>query len=55
MKVKLLRDSRVTVKAGEVVEISPEAARFLISLGAAVEAEEEQPKPKTSTKKTTKK
>ena len=36
MLVKLLRDSRITHKAGETVEVSPEAVRFLISVGSAV-------------------
>lgn len=55
MKVKLLRDSRVTVKAGETIEVSSAVAAFLVSIGSAVEAAEEAPRPKTTTKKTTKK
>lgn len=36
MKIKLLRDARVTVKAGETVDVSPETAAFLLSIGSAV-------------------
>lgn len=35
MKVKLLRDARITHKAGEVVEVSPEVYTFLMSVGSA--------------------
>lgn len=45
MKVKLKKDARITVKAGETVEVSPAQAAFLISLGVA-EEEKEKPKPK---------
>lgn len=44
MKIKLVRDSRVNIKAGEIVEVSSAEARFLIGVGSAVKAEEEQPK-----------
>lgn len=69
MRVKLLRQSRITHKAGEIVEVSPAEAKSLISLGSAVEiveraeeivecAEEietpENPAP-TQTRRTTKK
>lgn len=37
MKVKLLRDSRIWHKAGEVVEVSPTECQFLTSVGSAVE------------------
>ena len=37
MKVKLLRDSRITHKAGEIVEVSPTECHFLVSVGSAVE------------------
>lgn len=36
MKVKLIRDSRITVKAGEIVEVSPVDAAFLVSTRSAV-------------------
>lgn len=61
MRVKLLRQSRITHKAGEIVEVSPAEAKSLISLGSAVEiverAEEietpENPAP-TKTRRTKK-
>ena len=37
MRVKLLRDSRIMHKAGEVVEVSPAEACFLISVQSAIE------------------
>lgn len=37
MKVKLLRDARITHKAGEIVEVSPAEFGFLVSVGSAVE------------------
>ena len=49
MKVKLLRDTRVTIKAGEIVEVSPSVAKFLIGLKSAEIAEEEKPKKKLRT------
>lgn len=36
MKVRLLRDARIQHKAGEIVEVSPAAAEFLLSVGSAV-------------------
>jgi hypothetical protein len=36
MKVKLIRDARSTVKAGETVEVSPVEAAFLVSTRSAV-------------------
>ena len=35
MKVKLLRDSRINHAAGEIVEVSPAVADFLLSVGSA--------------------
>lgn len=40
MRVRLVRDSRITVKAGETVEVSSAVADFLLSVGSAVMAEE---------------
>jgi len=57
MKVLLKRAARIEHKAGEIVEVSPAAASFLISVGSAEEVTEAQPAPpkKTTTKaKTTK-
>ena len=67
MKVKLLRDSRILHKAGEIVEVSPAEFNFLVSVGSAVEVAvkmpeqvapeqevetaEEKPKKKTTRKK----
>lgn len=46
MKVRLIRDAKVTVKAGEIVEVSPAEANFLMSVGSAVKAPETKRKPK---------
>lgn len=35
MLLKLLRDARITHKSGEIVEVSPAEAYFLISVGSA--------------------
>lgn len=40
MKIRLLRDSRIWHKAGEVVEASPAECSFLISTGSAVKFSE---------------
>ena len=40
MKVKLLRDVKPYGRTGEIVEVSPGALEWLLSLGMAVEAEE---------------
>ncbi len=40
MKVKLLREARIRHKAGEIVEVSPAEAGFLLSTGSAVEVRE---------------
>lgn len=64
MKVKLLRDSRVMHKAGEIVEVSPAEYHHLTSLGSAVGVSADKApvfekavvEPKeTATKKTAKK
>lgn len=44
MKVRLLRDARITVKAGETVEVSPAVAEFLLSIGSAVKVEPKKTK-----------
>lgn len=54
MKVQLLRAARVQHSAGEIVEVSPATAYFLISTGSAVSVAEAITPPKTTTKKTTK-
>ena len=60
MKIKLLRDARITHKAGEVVEASPAECSFLISTNSAVRVSEAVKKIETAeekiiTKRTTKK
>ena len=35
MKIRLIKAARVTHVAGEIVTVSPEQARFLLSIGAA--------------------
>jgi hypothetical protein len=37
MKVRLLRDAKIKHTAGEIVNVSPEEAFYLCSLGSAVE------------------
>ena len=37
MKVKIIRQARITVKPGEIVEVSPAEAAFLIATRQAVE------------------
>lgn len=37
MKVKLIKQARVTLKPGEIVEVSPEQAAFLIATRSAIE------------------
>ena len=57
MRVKLLRDSRIIHKAGEVVDVSPAEAAFLLSVDSAVEVRaDDEPKPeaKQTRKKTVK-
>lgn len=44
MTVKLIRDARINHKAGEIVEVSPEVANFLLSVGSAVKPEPEKKK-----------
>ena len=41
MRVLLLRDSRIKHSAGEIVDVSPAEARFLLSVGSAVELHDE--------------
>lgn len=57
MKVRLLRAARITHNAGEIVEVSPDQAAFLLSVGSAepvVAAKKETPE-KATTKTTRKK
>ena len=47
MRVRLLRDSRINHAAGEIVEVSPAEADFLLSVGSAVKVGE-SPKAETA-------
>ena len=49
MKVRLLKDARINMKAGEIVEVSPVDFNNLVSLGVA-EPVKDQPKKKTTKK-----
>lgn len=60
MKVRLTRTARITHQPGEIVEVSPTEARFLLSTGSAEAVSAQQPetpeaaavvKPKTARKK----
>lgn len=62
MKIKLLRDSKIKHKVGEVVDASPAECQFLISVGSAVRVSEAVKKEastaeekKTTNKRTNKK
>lgn len=50
MRVRLLKAARINHKAGEIVEVSPDQATFLLSMGVAVV--EPQQKETVTTKKT---
>ena len=57
MKVKLTRQNRIDGKAGEIVEVSPARAAFLLGLNLAVPAEAREqaaPEKKPEEKKTAK-
>ena len=54
MRARLLKDTRINHKAGEIVEVSPVQFNFLASVGAAeavYEAKPEAEKPKKGTRK----
>ena len=57
MRVRLLRDTRISHKAGEIVEVSPAEMAFLLSVGSAVEVAVKTPdaEPKTEKRATAKK
>ena len=59
MKLRLTRQNRIDGKAGEIVEVSPARAEFLLRFGLAEPAEIgeqiETPEKRTETKKTTRK
>lgn len=45
MKVKLLRDARISHKAGEILEVSPAEGEFLLSVGSAEKIAEKATQP----------
>jgi len=56
MKVKLIRAAKIRHEAGEIVEVSPAEAGFLLSTHSAVEVIEEIPQrevPEKAVKKET--
>lgn len=56
MKVRLLRPARINLNAGEIVEVSPDQAAFLLSVGSAVIVRPEKKEaPEKATTKTTRK
>jgi len=52
MRVKLIRQARITVKQGEIVEVSPAEATFLVTTGSAVYANAEKETPAAASKST---
>lgn len=57
MKVFLLKQAKIMHEAGEIVEVSPECANFLFSVGSAKPVKESTltETPETPKKKVTKK
>lgn len=57
MKLKLTRDNRIDGKAGDIVEVSPDRARFLLEFGMAepvlIREQMEAPEKKTAVKRET--
>lgn len=52
MKIRLIRRARIWHEAGEIVEVKPEEARFLLSVSSAIPVKEEaEPEKKKTTKK----
>lgn len=51
MKLRLIRAARIRHEAGEIVEVSPAEAGFLLSTGSAVRAAEEPAKRETPEEK----
>ena len=51
MKVELIKDTRVLLNAGAVVEVSPATANFLTSVGVAKEVKEPKKKAAKRVKK----
>ena len=59
MRVELLKDARIKHKAGEIVEVSPDRAAFLLEYGLAepvtVREQIETPEKRAAPKRTTRK
>lgn len=56
MKIRLLRPARITMNTGEIVEVSPDQARFLLSVGSAeIVGPEKKETPEKAITKTTRK
>lgn len=55
MRVRLLRDARISHKAGEIVEVSPTECAFLLEVGSAEEIKEKAAEPVSEPAKTEKK
>ncbi len=51
MKIELLKDARVLLNAGAVVEVSPATANYLTSVGVAKEVKEPENKAAKRVKK----
>ena len=51
MKLRLIRAARIRHEAGEIVEVSPAEAGFLLSTGSAVRVEETNAKRETPEEK----
>lgn len=55
MKVRLLRPARVNLNAGEIVDVSPAQAAFLLSVGSAEIVRTEKKETPEKANKTTRK
>lgn len=51
MKVRLVKPARIRHNPGDIVEVSPETASFLLAVGAAVAAPEDKKPAKKTAKK----
>lgn len=51
MKITLLRDTRVSYKAGETIDVSPELYKILVDTGSAEPEKEKTAPKKAATKK----
>ena len=54
MLVRLIRDARIMHKAGETVDVSPDAYNFLVSTGSAEAVKKADSKPAEKPKRTKK-